>query len=93
MPGMTFFLRDHVSAFPTNSMWSFYHLLWRTPAHLDFRLFSEGNDPYVTVNLVCLWEVVSSGSSYAAILDSTPDTFKSDDQDSNLALKFFKFSI
>lgn len=33
-----------------------------------FRSFSEKNDPYVVVDLVCTWEV-SSESSYATILD------------------------
>lgn len=32
-------------------------------------LFLGGNNPYVPVELVCLREEVSSGSSYAAILD------------------------
>ena len=34
-----------------------------------FRSFSEGIVPYVAVDLVCPWEEVSSGSSYAALLD------------------------
>ena len=36
---------------------------------LVFRSFSEENDTYVTVDLVCTWEEVIPGSSYAAILD------------------------
>lgn len=35
---------------------------------LVFRSFSEGIHPCATVDLVYLWEEVSSGSSYAAIL-------------------------
>lgn len=44
------------------SVWSFNPLLWRV-VHLVFRSFSEGNDSYVAVDLVFLWEEVSSGSS------------------------------
>lgn len=36
-------------------------------SHLDFRSFSGRNNPYVTVDLVCPWEEVSSGSSYIAV--------------------------
>lgn len=35
--------------------------------HLLFRSFSEVNGPYVAVDLVCLWEEVSSGFSYATM--------------------------
>lgn len=70
--------------------WSFYLLLWRTAVPLESGLFSEGNDPYTVVNLVCLHEEARSGSPYAAILDSAPDTFKSGDLDSNLAVTYFK---
>ena len=40
--------------------------LWKA-VHLVFRSFSEDNNPYVAVGLVCLWEEVSSESSYMAI--------------------------
>lgn len=49
--------------------WSFFLLLWRV-LHLVFRSLSERNDPYVALDLMFLWEEVSSGSSYAAMLDS-----------------------
>lgn len=35
----------------------------------SFQFFFTGNDSYVAVDSVCLWEEVSSGSSYATILD------------------------
>jgi len=54
------------------SMWSFYPLLWRT-VNIIFRSFSEGNDPYEAVDLMCPWEEVSSGSSYTAILQKSKD--------------------
>ena len=51
------------------SMSSFYPLLWRV-GHLVFRfcLFPKGNGPYIAIALLCLWENVSLGSSYATIL-------------------------
>lgn len=36
---------------------------------LVFRSFSEDIVPYVAVDLVCLWEEVSSGSFYVTILN------------------------
>ena len=44
-------------------------VLWRAVPP-TFRSFSERNGPYVVINFVCLWEEVSSGSSYTAILDT-----------------------
>lgn len=38
---------------------------------LDFRLVSEIVSLYVVVILMCLWEGVSQGSSYCAILSSS----------------------
>ena len=49
-----------------NLMWHFYSLLLRA-AIGAFRSFSERNNLYVAVDLVCPWEKVSSGSSYTAI--------------------------
>lgn len=46
------FLQDCVSAFPTHL---FYLLLWRV-LHLALRYFSEGNDLYGAIDLVCPWE-------------------------------------
>lgn len=60
------FLQDCVSAFPTHL---FYLLLWRV-VHLALRSFSEGNDLYVAIDLVCPWEGKNSESSYTVILDS-----------------------
>lgn len=42
---------------------------WGGTVYLVFISFSEEIVPYVTVDFVCLWEGVSSGSSYTAILD------------------------
>lgn len=39
----------------------------------SFQIFSEGNDPYVVVHLVCPWEEVSS--EFAAILHLFPNNF------------------
>lgn len=52
------------------SVWPFYSLLWRSFL-LVFRSFSQGIDSCVAVDLVRLWEEVSSGSSYATILNYT----------------------
>ena len=52
-------------------MWSSFPLLWRV-LHLVFRSLSERNDPYVALDVMFLWEEVSLGSSYAAILDDPP---------------------
>lgn len=54
---------ETVSACPTHL--DVILLLWRT-AHLILRSFVEKNDPYIAIYLVCLWEEVNSGSSYAA---------------------------
>ena len=40
-------------------------------AYLVFRSLSEGNNPYVAVDLVPPWEEVNSGSSYATILQKS----------------------
>lgn len=37
-------------------------------SHLAFSTFSQGNDPYLTVDLVYLWEKKNSESSYTAIM-------------------------
>ena len=42
-------------------------------AQLVFGYVPEETIPYVAVDLVCLWEEVSSGSSYVAILNGTQD--------------------
>lgn len=61
----------HVSVSTTHlDVWSFYPLLWRA-VYLVIRSFSEGNDPYETVDLVCLWER-SFRIFYVAILDYPP---------------------
>ena len=54
------------------SVWSFHPLLWRS-INLIFRSFSEGNDPYETVDLLCPGEEVSSGSSYTGTLQKPKD--------------------
>lgn len=43
--------------------------------HSIFRPFPEGIIPYVVVDLLCLWEEVTSGTSYAAICSSLVDLF------------------
>lgn len=48
----------------------FYHLLWMC-CSLVFRTFSEEIIPYV-LGLLCPWEEVNSGSSYATILNCLP---------------------
>lgn len=53
-------------------MWFFNPFFCRA-VHLVFRYFSEGNYPYATVDLLCLWEDRSSGSSCATILDPSPN--------------------
>lgn len=40
--------------------------------HTVFRSFTEGNYPYVAIDLVRLQDGVSSGSSYAAIFPAPP---------------------
>ena len=46
-------------------MWSYYPLLWRA-VHLVIVSFSEGNNSYISVDLVCPWEEVSSGYFYTS---------------------------
>lgn len=49
-------------------MWSFSHLIWwRNSSSLE--VFSRGNCSIWSLDLVYLWEEVSSGSSYIAITD------------------------
>lgn len=52
-------------------MWSFYPLVWRAVL-LGFRSFPEGNNSYLAVDLPCPLDEVSSGSSFAASLDTLP---------------------
>lgn len=54
------------------SVWSFHPLLWRS-INLIFRSFSEGNDPYEAVDLLCPGEEVSSGPSYTSTLQISKD--------------------
>lgn len=53
---------------PLNSMQSFT-LCFRDSVHPIFRFLLEGIIPYV-VDVLCSWEEVSSGSSFASILNS-----------------------
>lgn len=41
-------------------------------SHLAFRSFSLGNDSYIAVDLVYVWEEKNSESSYTAIVDPSP---------------------
>lgn len=50
--------------FLLNLVWTFHPLLRRV-----VHLFPEGDDPYVAFDVVCLWEEVNSGTSYAPLLD------------------------
>lgn len=51
------------------SMW-FFFFIGRSYAS-SFQIFSEVSDSYVAVDLVCPWEEVISGSSYAALLQKS----------------------
>ena len=57
--GELFSERASLPSLPSTAV--IYPLLWRTAIHLDFGQLPEGDDPYVVVNVVCLWEEVSSG--------------------------------
>lgn len=45
--------------------------------HPLFRFISMGNFPHIVSALLCLWEEVSSGSSYITILNCLPGVFLS----------------
>ena len=49
------------------SVLSFYPLLWRLSSP-NFRYFSKGSIVYVVVDLLCQWEEMNFGSSYATTL-------------------------
>lgn len=69
------FWQDQVSASPTPLNMAF---LFRVQGAIQLVLspFSAGIITYVTVDTVCLWEEVSSGSSYTAILNHSYKFFK-----------------
>ena len=53
--------RDHGSTFPTQLSVALLTF------HVAFRSFSEGNDPHVASDLMCLQKEVRAGSSYAVV--------------------------
>lgn len=63
--GLRFFWRDGISAFPTSLGVALLPSVVKGPVSW----FSEGIVLYVVVDSMCTWEEMSSGSSYATILD------------------------
>lgn len=71
--GGGFFFGESVSLTLLSILMWFFNPFFCRAVHLVFRYFSEGNYPYATVDLLCLWEDRSSGSSCATILDPSPN--------------------
>lgn len=60
---------EHFSASPTHLHALFFILCLRAGVLLALSFFSGETDPYVATYLLCPWDEVSSGSSYATILN------------------------
>jgi len=67
--GVEFLARPCLSASFTHLDVALLSLVVERVVQLVFSSFQAGLIPYVAVDLVWLWEEVSSESSYAAILD------------------------
>lgn len=66
-----FFFNETVSLpFLLVPVWPFYSSCGEVVC-LFLRYFSEGNNPFIAINSVCLWEEMSSESSYPAILQKS----------------------
>ena len=70
-PGVGFLARPCLCLF--YPYWcSLFILFCVNTVQLAFSSFSEGNIPHIAVGLLCLWEEVSSGSSYTTTFNPHP---------------------